>query len=206
MSITIEQVMDWEPCDEYSIERVTELFADRETLTIVDVFALSIPAKDRLWVLLREDCVPAPTLHEFACRCAEQALHYAGTIDPRSVAAIAARRACLRGEISDQDMAAAADAARVAAWAASSDASSAAAWDAATAAHCAAASAAVRDAASDASSTAASAAAWSAACVTAQDASRDAAGVANYMSTPNSNLELLKNLLKDSQDGTVYSS
>jgi hypothetical protein len=206
MRITINQVMNWEPCEEYSIERVTALFSGRDTLTIADVFALSISARDKLWVLLHEECVLAPTLHEFACRCAEQALKWISDPDPRSVAAIAARRACLRGEISDQDMAAAADAARVAAWAASSDASSAAAWDAATAAHCAAASAAVRDAASDASSTAASAAAWSAACVTAQDASRDAAGVANYMSTPNSNLELLKNLLKDSQDGTVYSS
>jgi hypothetical protein len=126
MRITINQVMSWRPCDQYSIERVTELFAGRDTLTIADVFALPIPAKDRLWVLLREDCVPAPTLHEFACRVAEHALQSTGSADPRSVAAIAAKRSWVRGDISDQDLAAAWDTASVAARAAASAADSAA--------------------------------------------------------------------------------
>ena len=59
----------------------------------------------------------APVLHGFACRCAEDALSVAGTPDPRSVAAIAAKRAWLRGEINDEGLAAA-GAAAGAAWAA----------------------------------------------------------------------------------------
>ena len=59
-----------------------------------------------------------PVLHEFACRCAEDALAVAGTPDPRSVAAIAAKRAWLRGEIDDEGVDTAWDVAWDAAWAA----------------------------------------------------------------------------------------
>ena len=66
------------------------------------------------------------TLHEFACRCAEQALlqeREAGREpDARSWAAVKAKRQWLQGEISDEELdaawAAALDAARAAAWAA----------------------------------------------------------------------------------------
>ena len=54
------------------------------------------------------------TFHEIACWCAEQALALVDP-DPRSVAAVAAKRAWIRGEIDDQELAAAADAARAAA-------------------------------------------------------------------------------------------
>jgi hypothetical protein len=66
-------------------------------------------------------------LHEFACDVAEEALALAGNPDPRSVASIAAKRAWLRGEISDSEL----DAARDAAWDAARAAARAAAWDAA---------------------------------------------------------------------------
>lgn len=62
------------------------------------------------------------TLHEFACWCAEEALRPVKNPDPRSVAAIEAKRKWLRGEITD----AALTAARAAAWDAASDAASAA--------------------------------------------------------------------------------
>jgi len=51
-------------------------------------------------------------LYEFACRCAEDALALVGAPDPRSVAAVAAKRMWLRGEIDDAEL----DAARDAAW------------------------------------------------------------------------------------------
>ena len=73
------------------------------------------------------------TLHEFACWSAEQALKLVKNPDPRSVAAIAAKRAWIRGEISDVELAAAraaAWAAWAAAWAAARDAAWAAAGDA----------------------------------------------------------------------------
>jgi hypothetical protein len=72
-------------------------------------------------------------LHEMACLCAEQALALIPNPDPRSMAAIKAKRAWLRGEITDLELAGAWDsawAARAAAWDAARDA----AWDAAWAA------------------------------------------------------------------------
>jgi hypothetical protein len=66
-------------------------------------------------------------LHEFACLCAESVLHLCGD-DPSPAAAIVAKRAWLRGEISDQELDAAVVAARAAAWAATNAATNAAAW------------------------------------------------------------------------------
>ena len=51
-------------------------------------------------------------LHEFACLCAEDALKLIKNPDPRSVAAIEAKRRWVRGEITDQELAAAGAAAR----------------------------------------------------------------------------------------------
>ena len=131
-------------------------------------------------------------LHEFACRCAEDALALVAQPDPRSVAAIEAKRAWLRGEITDEEL----DAASAAAWAASRDARDAAraeAWAAldaalyvARAASRAASWAAARDAAWDdalaaaqAAAEAAVEAAWAASSAAARDdewaVTRDAA-------------------------------
>ena len=62
-----------------------------------------------LWLL---DC--SNLLHEFACRCAEDALKLVENPDPRSVAAIEAKRQWVKGEITDDELAAAGVAARVA--------------------------------------------------------------------------------------------
>ena len=86
------------------------------------------------------------TLHEFACLCAEDALKVAKVEDPLCFAAIAAKRAWLRGEITDSEL----YAARAAARAAAMDAARVAAWDAAWDAARDAARAAARDAARDA--------------------------------------------------------
>jgi len=85
-------------------------------------------------------------LHEFACGSAETALLIAQVEDARCWGAIEVKRAWLRGEASDSDLAAARDAA----WAAARDAARAAARDAAWAAARAAARDAARAAAWDA--------------------------------------------------------
>ena len=90
-------------------------------------------------------------LHEFACQCAEDALALVAEPDPRSVAAIAAKRKWLSGEITDEELADA----RAAACAAARTAARNAEWADALAAADAA------DAAADASD--ARAAAWAAA-------------------------------------------
>lgn len=51
-----------------------------------------VPAKDRLWVVLREDLIPAKLLHEFGCWCADEALKLIDNPDPRSVEAVRAKR------------------------------------------------------------------------------------------------------------------
>jgi hypothetical protein len=71
-------------------------------------------------------------LHEIACWSAEQALKKIKKPDPRSFAAIQAKRKWLRGEITDAELSAARSAARSAAWSAWS------AWSAGSAAESAA--------------------------------------------------------------------
>ena len=111
-------------------------------------------------------------LHEFACRCAEDALALSDSPDPRSIAAIKAKRDWLKGKITDKELAAARDtawAARTAVWAAKAAAGdvAGAAWDVAWDAG------AAKAAAGDAWD-AAVWAVWAA----AGDAARDAAGAA----------------------------
>ena len=94
-------------------------------------------SRDKLCASSRKVLWMAPadaTLHEFACRCAEDILHFFEDEfpdDKRPRLAIEAKRKFLRGEISEQESdaarAAAWDAARAAAWAADWDAD----WDAA---------------------------------------------------------------------------
>ena len=108
-------------------------------------------------------------LHEMACISAETALRIANVQDTRCWQAIEAKRAWIRGEISDSELAVA----RAAAWDAARDAARAAAraaaWDAARAA----ARDAARAAAWAAAIAAAWAAAWGAAIAAARGAARD---------------------------------
>jgi hypothetical protein len=86
-------------------ERIRKIAGDKEEWTALEVLALEdVPPKDRLWAVLREEFIPARTLHEFACVVAEEALAEVENPDPRSVAALAAKRKWLRGEISDKEL------------------------------------------------------------------------------------------------------
>ena len=154
-TITLKAFKKLNPCwlesDEKS-SKLEEIGLRKDRWSAVDILRLSndeVSAEDRLWSArwLIDDKI----MHEFACRCAEEALKLVESPDPRSVAAIAAKRAWLRGEINDEQLAAARDAARRAAWAAAvaaaRDAARAAAWAAAEGATWAAAWAAAGDAA-----------------------------------------------------------
>ena len=117
-------------------------------------------------------------LHGFACDVAEEALDLVESkgseIDRRSRSAIEVKRKWIHGEASDDELAAAWDAAWDAATAAARDA----AWAAATAAATAAAGDAAWAAAGDAAGDAAWAVAWAAAGAAAWDAAGAAAGAA----------------------------
>lgn len=130
-SITLEEFKTFAPCwlkTEEGREKLEEIGRKKERWTALDILELEeVSTEDKLWAVLREELIEAPVLHEFACRCAEKALKLVKNPDPRSVAAIEAKRRWLRGEIGDEEL----EAARDAAWAAARDAASAAAWDAA---------------------------------------------------------------------------
>ena len=178
-TVTPEQFKGFCPCWlEYAAgrERFASIAALRAEWTALDVLNLpNVSAGDKLWSVLREEFIDAPILHEFACRCAEYALSFVDNPDPRSIAAIDAKRKWLRGEIKDKELRAARDAAWDAARDAAWDAAWYAAWDAARAAAWAAAWDAARAAARDAACAAACAAARDAAGAAARDAARDAA-------------------------------
>ena len=121
-TITYEQFLEFDPCYLYDPEKkalMESIAQRREHWSAMDILELeNIPAADRLWAVLREELIDAPILHEFACRCAERALSRIENPDPRSLRAIEVKRAWLRGEATDEELAAAQDAALAATWAA----------------------------------------------------------------------------------------
>ena len=130
-TVTVEQFKSFRPCwleTAEGREKFARIASIRNEWTALDVLNLpDVSAQDKLWSVLREDFIEAPMLHEFACRCAEYALSFVESPDPRSIAAIEAKRKWLRGEITDAELYAAWYAARYAAWVAAQDAARAAA-------------------------------------------------------------------------------
>ena len=70
--ITVEQVLSWWPCEEYTRERLEELAAGRAALTVEEVLDLPIPAAHRLWVMLRREVLSEDVLCEFVTRLARR--------------------------------------------------------------------------------------------------------------------------------------
>ena len=187
-TVTLEQFKGFNPCwmetkeGAERLERIGKIKAEWTALDVLDLADVS--AEEKLWAILREEFIDAEILHEFACRCAEYALSYVDNPDPRSVAAIEAKRKWIRGEITGKEL----DAARYAA----SAAASVAAWDAARDAALAAAWAAraAEWAAENAARDAALAAAWA-----ARDAARDAALAAAWAAAREHEIEMLRTML-----------
>lgn len=115
-TVTYEEFLKFEPCwleEEGGAERIKAYF-DRfgGKMSALDILNLDdVSAEDKLWAVLREEFIPASIRHEFACVCAEYALSLIENPDPRSVNAIKVKRAWLRGEATEKELAAAYDAA-----------------------------------------------------------------------------------------------
>ena len=118
-TVTVEQFRKFGPCWLETVEgrgKFARIAAIKNEWTALDVLNLpDVSAQDKFWSVLREEFIEAPILHEFACRCAEYALSFMESPDPRSIAAIEAKRKWLRGEIADAELDAACDIARDAA-------------------------------------------------------------------------------------------
>lgn len=187
-TVTLEQFKGFEPCwlkteeGKERLERIGKIKAEWTALDVLDLAYVS--AWDKLRAVLREEFIDAEILHEFACRCAEYALSLVDNPDPRSVAAIEAKRKWMRGEITDKELAAARDVA----WSAAEDAAWAASGVASGAAR-AAALVAAEDAARAAD------AAWAAARA-ARDAAR-AARDAAWTAAWEHEIEMLRTMLED---------
>ena len=178
-TVTYDEFLKFEPCwlnCDDGAAKLEEIGKRQEQWTAMDVLNLpedEVSAEDKLWAVLRPEFIEKDILHEFACRCAEEALSHIENPDPRSVAAIEAKRKWVRGEISDDELDAARYAARFVARSAARDV----ARDAARSAACSAARYAARGTADDA--------AWYAAWSAARDAART------------HQVEMLKELLED---------
>ena len=112
LRVTFSEFLEFDPCwpdDERGLRRLE--YCARKlggSADALEILALRrIPAEDRLWAVLREEFVSAPILHEFACRCAEDALSRIDNPDPRSIHAIAVKRRWIAGEATDEELAAA---------------------------------------------------------------------------------------------------
>jgi hypothetical protein len=117
-SVTIDEIMAWEPCPEYPRERVAELFGKNSAVTWRQMARWRIPHEDRVWGLLHNEFLTDAQLWELACQFAERALlaeRKAGR-EPAEASwnAIATRRRWLRGEATDEEIASAASAASAA--------------------------------------------------------------------------------------------
>ena len=190
-TVTVEQFRKFGPCwlgTAEGREKFARIAAIRNEWTALDVLNLpDVSVQDKFWSVLREEFIEAPILHEFACRCAEYALSFVEGSDPRSIAAIEAKRKWLRGEITDAELAAACDAA----------------WDAAHDAAMYAARIAARVAAQDVAwviaRVIAQDAAWAAAKAAANDAALDTACAARDAAREHE-LEILRELLEEGDE------
>ena len=102
--LTLDEFMKLRPCSAYSRERIKKLMGRRKYIDAKFILLSGIPAKDKLWAVLREAFVDANILHEFACLCAEQALKLVDKPDPRSVEAIRIKRLWIKGEATDEEL------------------------------------------------------------------------------------------------------
>ena len=56
-SWTIDEMLAERPCEEYTQERITELWAGRERLSLLEILDLPILAKDIVWVICRRNAL-----------------------------------------------------------------------------------------------------------------------------------------------------
>jgi hypothetical protein len=169
-AVTVDDIMSFGPCKEYTREKVEALCGRRKKITALDVLKEDIHNVDKGWLILRPELMEDTDLHAIGLYAASKIalpiwLKYYPD-DNRPAEAIRIKKLWLKGKATDVELAAARAAARDAAWAAAEDAARDAAWAAARDAAWAAARAA---------RAAARAAAWAAAIDAARAAAWDAA-------------------------------
>ncbi len=106
--LTVDAMLDFEPCADYTHRRLKELWGRKTYLTALDILALDIPVEDRIWAITETGIVAENLLQEFVCRCAERALRKevaVGRKPPKaSYTAIKTKRAWLAGNVTARDL------------------------------------------------------------------------------------------------------
>lgn len=107
-TFTIADIRSWGPCYDPA-RHLTEDWSG----TAIDILRMeSIPPRDRLWVVLREEALDLRTLRLFAIACARRVQHLMA--DPRSITAIDVAERHFHGLATDEELEAARTAARTA--------------------------------------------------------------------------------------------
>ncbi|MCI9544918.1 MAG: hypothetical protein HFE93_12220, partial [Acutalibacter muris] len=97
-SISLEEFKGFRPCwleTTAGARKLEEIGSRKERWTAMDILDLpesEVSAEDKIWAVTKTGLIEEEKLHEFACRCAEEALKLVKDPDPRSVAAIEAKR------------------------------------------------------------------------------------------------------------------
>ena len=112
---SLDQVMAWRPCDEYSREDIKKLFGRRKYVDVGYILSLDIPSADKIWACCHKEMFPTKTLRLLACDFAQHVLKYFETEypdDKRPRNAIKVVRRYANGKATEQERDAAMDAAR----------------------------------------------------------------------------------------------
>ena len=110
-TFSIETIRSWKPCYD-PIKHLPEGWSG----TALDILKhAEIPAKDKAWVVLRDELITERIFRLFAVRCARKALELVAEPDPRSIEACNVAERFAKGEATEVELDAArsaADAAR----------------------------------------------------------------------------------------------
>ena len=123
-SVTIDDIMCWQPCSEWTRERIEKYARGRQRITLRGILSLpkTVTRADVLWLAMHEPLITQAQARIFAADFAEHALlrERAAGREPHadSWAAVSAARQHARGEISDEQLSAAHSAADSAAYSA----------------------------------------------------------------------------------------
>ena len=72
---SVQDILDFNPCSNYTEERITELFKSvgcEKYITIDKLFKVNIPHQDFFWLILRNDFISEKELHMIAIWCFER--------------------------------------------------------------------------------------------------------------------------------------
>lgn len=106
--VTYEEFLKFPPCwleteEGRSLREYKSWWGDGKTA--LDILKTDkIDKKDIFFTILKPEFIDEPILHEFACRCAERVISRTNNPEPEIIIAIKAKRAWIKGKITDKEL------------------------------------------------------------------------------------------------------